>query len=158
MLNEKKKVVPKIRQEVKVKVDIVTSDDIKIYYTGKFQDFTASCIIKSFILPPLRDKFLQPLLNFFDSCSWEIHWYSRIICEPMNCSKVETITKKSNLQPYDPMLFSLPRTPKNILKKGRWILEFEKLKSCSRIPCYLVRIWAMGNFPIDCLFVVAKIK
>ena len=25
---------------MKVKVDIVTSDDIKIYYTGKFQDFT----------------------------------------------------------------------------------------------------------------------
>ena len=36
----KKKVVPKLRQEMKVKVDIVTSDDIKIYYTGKFQDFT----------------------------------------------------------------------------------------------------------------------
>ena len=44
MLNEKK-VVPKLRQEVKVKVDIVTSDDIKIYYTGKFQDFTARYII-----------------------------------------------------------------------------------------------------------------
>ena len=42
----KKKVVPKLRQEVKVKVDIVTSDDIKIYYTGKFQDFTARYIIK----------------------------------------------------------------------------------------------------------------
>ena len=37
----KKKVVPKLRQEVKVKVDIVTSDDIKIYYTGKFRDFTS---------------------------------------------------------------------------------------------------------------------
>ena len=37
----KKKVVPKLRQEVKIKVDIVTSDDIKVYYTGKFQDFTA---------------------------------------------------------------------------------------------------------------------
>ena len=45
MLNEKK-VVPKLRQEVKVKVDIVTSDDIKIYYTGKFQDCTARYIIK----------------------------------------------------------------------------------------------------------------
>ena len=44
----KKKVVPKLRQEVKVKVDIVTSDDIKIYYTGKFQDFTARHIIKMF--------------------------------------------------------------------------------------------------------------
>ena len=32
----KKKLVLKLRQEVKV--DIVTSDDIKIYYTGKFQD------------------------------------------------------------------------------------------------------------------------
>ena len=41
----KKKVVPKLWQEVKVKVDIVTSDDIKIYYTGKFQDFTARYII-----------------------------------------------------------------------------------------------------------------
>ena len=41
----KKKVLPKLRQEVKVKVDIVTSDDIKIYYTGKFQDFTARYIL-----------------------------------------------------------------------------------------------------------------
>ena len=48
MLNEKK-VVPKLRQEVKVKVDIVTSDDIKIYCTGKFQDFTARYIIKFLI-------------------------------------------------------------------------------------------------------------
>ena len=40
-----KKVVPKLQQEVKV--DIVTSDDIKIYYTGKFQDFTARYIINS---------------------------------------------------------------------------------------------------------------
>ena len=39
----------KLRQEVKVKVDIVTSDDIKIYYTGKLQDFTARYIIKGFI-------------------------------------------------------------------------------------------------------------
>ena len=44
------KVVPKLRQEVKVKVDIATSDDIKIYYSGKFQDFTARYIIKKYIL------------------------------------------------------------------------------------------------------------
>ena len=44
----KKKVVPILRQDVKVKVDIVTSDDIKISYTGKFQDFTARYIIKRF--------------------------------------------------------------------------------------------------------------
>ena len=31
-----------------MKVDIVTSDDIKIYYTGKFQDFTARYIISIF--------------------------------------------------------------------------------------------------------------
>ena len=31
-------------------VDIVTSDDIKIYYTGKFQDFTAWYIINETIL------------------------------------------------------------------------------------------------------------
>ena len=42
----KKKVVPTLRQEVKVKVDFVTSDTIKIHYTGKFQDFTARYIIK----------------------------------------------------------------------------------------------------------------
>ena len=47
-----KKVVPKLRQEVKVKVDIVTSDDIKIYYTGKFQDFTARYIIREFSACP----------------------------------------------------------------------------------------------------------
>ena len=41
-----KKVVPKLRQEVQV--DIVTSDDTKIYYTGKFQDFTARYIINKF--------------------------------------------------------------------------------------------------------------
>ena len=45
----KKKIVPTLRQEVKVKVDIVTSDDIKSYYTGKFQDFTARYIIKYYI-------------------------------------------------------------------------------------------------------------
>ena len=44
----KKKVVRTLRQEVKVKADIVTSDDIKIYYTGKFQDFTARYMIKRF--------------------------------------------------------------------------------------------------------------
>ena len=43
----KKKVVPTLRQEVKEKVDIVTCDYIKIYYTGKFQDFTARYIIKN---------------------------------------------------------------------------------------------------------------
>ena len=40
----RKKVVPKLRQEVILKVAIITSNDIKIYYTGKFQDFTARCI------------------------------------------------------------------------------------------------------------------
>ena len=44
MLNEGKKVVPKFRQEVKVKADIVTSDT-KIYYTRKFQNFTSWYII-----------------------------------------------------------------------------------------------------------------
>ena len=44
-MKKKKKIVPKLRQEVKVKVDIVSSDDIKTYYTGKFQDFTARYLI-----------------------------------------------------------------------------------------------------------------
>ena len=43
MFNEKK-VVPELRQDVRV--DIVTSDDIKIYHTWKFQDFTARYVIK----------------------------------------------------------------------------------------------------------------
>ena len=58
MLNKKKKKVPKLRQEVKVKVNIVTSDDIKIHYTGKFQDFTARYI---------------DLINKF-SCAISIHF------------------------------------------------------------------------------------
>ena len=47
-MHYKKKVVPKLQHEVKVKVDIVTSDDIKIHYTGKFKDFTARYIINHF--------------------------------------------------------------------------------------------------------------
>ena len=39
----KKKKVPKLRQEVEV--DIITSDEIKIYYTVKCQDFTVRYII-----------------------------------------------------------------------------------------------------------------
>ena len=45
-MHNEKKVVPKLRQAVKVKVDIVTIDDIKIYYCGKFQDFISRYIIK----------------------------------------------------------------------------------------------------------------
>ena len=56
----KKKVVPTLRQEVKVKVDIVTSDDVKIYYTGKFQDFTARYIIKNSI--PMIHAAIQSIL------------------------------------------------------------------------------------------------
>ena len=44
---KKKQVVPNLRQEVKIKVDMVTSD-IKIYYPGKFQDFTFRYIINKF--------------------------------------------------------------------------------------------------------------
>ena len=46
----KKKVGPKLWQEVQLKNDIVTSDDIKIYNTGKFQDFSASYVMKNQIL------------------------------------------------------------------------------------------------------------
>ena len=65
MLNDrKKKVVPKLRQEVKVKFDIVTSDDIKIYYTGKFQDFTGRYRIKCeialiYTIRPARYAFIS---------------------------------------------------------------------------------------------------
>ena len=66
MLNEKKKkktVVPKLRQEVKVKLDIVTSDDIKIYYTGKFQGFTARYILK--LINKLKNVILPMNVNHF---------------------------------------------------------------------------------------------
>ena len=58
VLNEKKKkkIVPKLRQEVKVNVDIVTTDDIKIYYTGKFQDFTARYIINRGCFFSVKDR------------------------------------------------------------------------------------------------------
>ena len=36
-----------------MKVDIVTSDDIKFDYTGKFQDFTAGYVIKCFYQPQM---------------------------------------------------------------------------------------------------------
>ena len=45
----KKKVVPKLRQEVEVKVDIVTSDDIKVYYNGKFQKNFIKLVLKNVI-------------------------------------------------------------------------------------------------------------
>ena len=54
--------VPKLRQEVEVKVDIVTSDDIKIYYTGKFQDFIARYIIKIFL-----SLFLITIVNLYQT-------------------------------------------------------------------------------------------
>ena len=71
MLNEKK-VLPKIRQEVKVKVDIVTSDDIKIYYTRKFQDFTARYIIKQ--LCHIILKFIRRYISY---SPYKSEWTSR---------------------------------------------------------------------------------
>ena len=61
----KKKVDPKLQQKVKVKVDIITSDDIKIYYTGKFQDFTARYIINMCNMKTLSHTIqkLWPLLT-----------------------------------------------------------------------------------------------
>ena len=64
----KKKVVLKLRQEVKVKVDIVTSDDIKIYYTGKFQDFTARYIINGNNQPTINYR-KTPCVYFIE-ISW----------------------------------------------------------------------------------------
>ena len=67
-----KKVVPKLRQEVKVKVDIVTSDDIKIYYTGKFQDFTAGYVTKRVNSP----KYMRgnPRASYFTTDEMEQKW------------------------------------------------------------------------------------
>ena len=49
---------------MKVKTDIFTSDDIKIYYTGKFQDFTARYIIKKGFLLDLCVCFSLRLFMF----------------------------------------------------------------------------------------------
>ena len=46
---------------MKVKVDIVASDDIKICYTGKFQDFTARYII----------RYINPLKTTSGTRPWE---------------------------------------------------------------------------------------
>ena len=62
----KKKVVPTLQQEVKVKVDIVTSDDIKIYYTGKFQDFTARYIKKTNYTQGEFSQSWEPNLGYVD--------------------------------------------------------------------------------------------
>ena len=64
----KKKIVPKLRQEVKV--DIVTSDDIKIYYTGKFQDFTARHIIKMFCSVLHSINFKITLVQYVSPKRW----------------------------------------------------------------------------------------
>ena len=66
----KKKVVPTLRQEVKVKVDIVTSDDIKIYYTEKFQDFTARYRINTYNTDPCLTR-----LSLFTSKSFQSEYH-----------------------------------------------------------------------------------
>ena len=43
-----------------------------------------------FILHRLRNKFLQLILMFLDSASWELHQYSRRMCEPMK--KIQKLT------------------------------------------------------------------
>ena len=60
-----------------MKVDIVTSDDIKINYTGKFSEFTARYIIKGFLVMPitvshtrvsLRSQCRMTFAFFFPTC------------------------------------------------------------------------------------------
>ena len=71
MFNEKKKVVPKLWQEVKEKIDIITSDDIKIYYTGNFQDFTARYIINKLNRAQVPDpNFVDLYQNHSDYSLW----------------------------------------------------------------------------------------
>ena len=73
----KKKVVPKLRQEVKVKDDIVTCDDIEIYYTGKYQDFTARYIIKWFMSCPGKwnmQQLCDPHSKMESNCTLQIKW------------------------------------------------------------------------------------
>ena len=62
---KKETVVPKLQQEVKGKVDIVTIDDIKIDYTGKFQDFTAMCVINTCMLITVNIFSIPKIWNYF---------------------------------------------------------------------------------------------
>ena len=88
--NEKRKVVPKLRQEVKV--DIVTSDDIKVYYTGRFQDFPARYMIKIDVSDKRYQTSLKKCysarkarLEFKDSWSKDCQRQFRIPPEPLRC-------------------------------------------------------------------------
>ena len=71
----KKEVVSKLRQ--KVKVDIVISDNIKIYYTGKFKGFTARCTIN--IVHPL-DTSPDRSVGSMQDLRTEGRWFGFLIC------------------------------------------------------------------------------
>ena len=52
-----------------------------------------------FTLHQLRNKFLQLILIFLHSASWELHQYSHQICGPINSPKVDIRFWKSNFGP-----------------------------------------------------------
>ena len=90
-----------------MKVDIVTNDDIKIYYTGKFQDFTAwyednktfiteydyhvldiTCQAPGFVFTNYSQEYaLSYFLSFFSKickleCNTTSDWLKRMIYQP----------------------------------------------------------------------------
>ena len=92
-----KKVVPTLQQEVKV--DIVTSDDIKIYYTGKFQDFTARYIIKHIYVTLIEKELLHLIRISIVSASWRLREYSNVLANEN--LKVDTRSRESDLMVTD---------------------------------------------------------
>ena len=58
---------------------IVTSDDIKIYYTGKLQDFTARYVINNFVFS-VTDKTSQSALRHLRWIMQKVCIYMCIIC------------------------------------------------------------------------------
>ena len=115
MLNEKKKVFPKLWQ--KVKVDIVTGDDIKIYCTGKFQDFTARYIhFFSLLFEGLLyfmnqsivryNGFYRSIINYVMLCIY-LSWYLLQCAPPL---VVATKTDEKTLKREGVCAASLPTT------------------------------------------------
>ena len=59
-----------------------------------------------YFLHRLKNKFLQFILIYLDSASWELHQYSRRMCGPMKNPKVETLrTQIRNLMIARPTLY-----------------------------------------------------
>ena len=99
-----KKITNEVNRRRKVRPN---SRPVPVGYTSAAALLT-ELSLNIFILHRLRNKFLQLILISLDSASWELHQYSRRMCEPMKNSKVETRSRDSNLGPHDCKADALP--------------------------------------------------